>query len=239
MPGWACGPRGTSGRAWSPWPGQATGRRAARRHAGNPAGRPGRRVRGSRTGAATSAPCPMTRSTRASGTCRVWRPRPPTSRPPGTPRPGPADTVIAVLDTGIRFEHPDLAARVLPGYDFVSEDSPTHSSAPTTATAGTATRPTRRLGLHCRVRRAAHSPAVDGQPQLVAWHPGGSDDRRAPPTTPPAIAGGTWTGIVLPVRVLGKCGGYDSDIVARHALGRRSAGHRRTRPTPTRPRSST
>jgi serine protease len=28
------------------------------------------------------------------------------------------------------------------------------------------------------------------------------------------IAGGTWSGVVLPVRVLGKCGGYDSDIVA-------------------------
>ena len=28
------------------------------------------------------------------------------------------------------------------------------------------------------------------------------------------VAGGTWSGRILPVRVLGKCGGYDSDIVA-------------------------
>ena len=28
------------------------------------------------------------------------------------------------------------------------------------------------------------------------------------------IAGMTWSGWVLPVRVLGKCGGYDSDIIA-------------------------
>ena len=36
---------------------------------------------------------------------------------------GAADTVIAVLDTGIRFEHPDLDGRVCRGYDFVSGES--------------------------------------------------------------------------------------------------------------------
>jgi len=38
---------------------------------------------------------------------------------------GSADTVIAILDTGIRFDHPDLAARAVTGYDFVSGESPT------------------------------------------------------------------------------------------------------------------
>ncbi|MBX2836993.1 MAG: S8 family peptidase [Gammaproteobacteria bacterium] len=33
---------------------------------------------------------------------------------------GDASTVIAVIDTGIRSEHPDLQGRLLPGYDFVS-----------------------------------------------------------------------------------------------------------------------
>ena len=33
---------------------------------------------------------------------------------------GSTQIVIAVLDTGIRYEHPDLAGRLLPGYDFVS-----------------------------------------------------------------------------------------------------------------------
>ncbi|TFG81485.1 MAG: hypothetical protein E4H19_14540, partial [Chromatiales bacterium] len=37
---------------------------------------------------------------------------------------GAADTVIAVLDTGI-LEHPDLAGRALPGYDFVDGESST------------------------------------------------------------------------------------------------------------------
>jgi serine protease len=36
-----------------------------------------------------------------------------------------------------------------------------------------------------------------------------------------------WPGASDPVRVLGKCGGYDSDIAARHEMGNR---HRRARP---------
>ena len=50
---------------------------------------------------------------------------------------GAADTVIAVVDTGIRFEHLDLTGRVLPGYDFVSGKSSTSFVSATDAATAT------------------------------------------------------------------------------------------------------
>jgi serine protease len=82
---------------------------------------------------------------------------------------------------------------------------------PTTAMGATATRPIRATGSPSR-RRHQHLLGLHGGAAQLARHPGGRHHRR-PATT--AGHGRRGAGVsILPVRVLGKCGGYDSDIIA-------------------------
>ena len=125
---------------------------------------------------------------------------------------GSPGVVIAELDTGVRFDHPDLrsttANRLLPGYDMISSvqtgntglgrnpdasDPGDWVSAADTKTA---------LFSNCTVANSSwHGTRVAGILGAITNNATG-------------IAGLTWSGWVLPVRVLGKCGGYDSDILA-------------------------
>jgi serine protease len=126
---------------------------------------------------------------------------------------GVTGVVIAVLDTGVRFDHGDLGraeagGRLLPGYDFVANattandgdgrdaDSSDPGDFVTQADLGTAT------FQNCEaVDSSWHGTRVAG---IVGARTNNSA----------GMAGTTWAPWVLPVRVLGKCGGFDSDILA-------------------------
>ncbi len=110
---------------------------------------------------------------------------------------GSRDIVVAVVDSGILFKHPDLkgSGNVLPGYDFISD--------PAAARDGDGRDPDATdEGTEC--------PANPETRQIwrpSSWH--GSHVAGtigAATNNKKAIAGVNWQVSILPVRVLGKCG---------------------------------
>lgn len=120
---------------------------------------------------------------------------------------GSTGTVIAVVDTGYR-PHADLAGRVLPGYDFVSDAQIANDGDGRDADA------TDPGDWVTRTDKDAHLVAADCDITSSTWHGTGVAGIIAANADNAAwTAGIDWAAKILPVRVLGKCGGYTSDII--------------------------
>ncbi|MBL8289620.1 MAG: S8 family serine peptidase [Rubrivivax sp.] len=126
---------------------------------------------------------------------------------------GSASIVVAVLDTGVRFEHPDLGrvatgGKLLPGYDFVTDatvanDGDGRDADPTDP------------GDWVASGEAGVGVFADCSASDSSWHGTATASLVGAAANNGAGMAGTAPGVrVLPVRVLGKCFGRDSDIQA-------------------------
>jgi len=128
---------------------------------------------------------------------------------------GRSSVTVAVLDTGVRFDHPDLRDKLLPGYNLISSGVIAGNGVGRTndasdlgdwlTSAEIAAHPEVYSGVTnpCQVQATSswHGTQVAG----IIGAASGNGVGMA------SVAGGA---AILPVRVLGKCGGYDSDIMA-------------------------
>jgi len=132
-------------------------------------------------------------------------------------------TVVAVVDTGVRFEHPDLlrvaqGGKLLDGFDFVTNppfandgngrDGDASDPGDFVTAAELAQAPFNISA--CQPDAGSGSDHVDS-----SWHGTRVSSLIAALTNNgEGVAGTGWNTLILPVRVLGKCGGTDSDIIA-------------------------
>jgi serine protease len=128
--------------------------------------------------------------------------------------------LVAVLDTGVRLNHPDLAGKLVGGYDFVSDATVANDGNGRDADPSDP-------GDWITTAEAATTTFTDCAVADSSWHGTQVSGIVAAATHNGVGMAGTGRHVrVLPVRVLGKCFGFTSDIAAamRWAAGLAVAG---------------
>ncbi|MEJ2620526.1 MAG: S8 family serine peptidase [Candidatus Thiodiazotropha sp.] len=107
---------------------------------------------------------------------------------------GDNSVIVSVIDTGVLLNHPDLSGQLVSGYDFISDAANANDGD------GIDTNPD-----------DAGDELQSGASSFHGTHVSGTIAARTNNST--GVAGVAWDVKIMPVRVLGKQGGYSSDII--------------------------